>query len=208
MKVDLSTGVVEMHKQRPAHKKAIKKIISDHFSEVEQRLDDVYRSHFGSMKTILSRHWRHKKDIPSDLMVLPRHTWNLISVKILRKQANPLPKSGKVKEIEKIVSDNLLDLKGLENKLKSYVEFYQLKFEEEFTDLLEKVPGLRRKEFAKELEEKLEKLNTPIEGTRETIMFLVAGLIGKVYSDKVTFGSAAATGQAIATSIYLNQLYI
>jgi hypothetical protein len=190
----------------PNHEAAIRQIIGDHFDEAERRLDDVYRLHFRNIGAIAKRHWRHKKDIPSDLMALPRHTWNLIATKVFRKRGKPLPRGGKARELDFIVSEQLLDLKGLEEKLQAYVEVYQLKFENEFTTLLEEIPGLRRQEFAKELEKKLEKLSTPIEGTRETIMFLIVGIVGRVYSDKVTFGSAAATGQAIATSLYVNQL--
>lgn len=188
------------------HEQAINKIINDHFHQAEKRLENVYQLHFISPKAIFSRHWRHKKDIPSDLLALPRHTWNFISVKILKKDSKSIPQSGKVKEIEKIVYDELLDLKWLENKIQSYVEPYQLNFETEFTNILKNVPGLQQNKFLKELEDQLEKLTTPIEGTRETVMFLIAGIIGKVFSDKVTFGSAIATGQAAATSIYMSQL--
>ena len=195
-----------MSRQNPDHRNAIQQIIDDHFTEAEQRLEDVYQIYFASLKTIFSRHWRHKRDIPSDLLALPRHTWNLFAEKVLKKRTNPLPKSGKVKELEQIVSEKLLDLNGLEKKLKAYIESYQLIFEEQFTEVLEKVPSLKRKTFARELEAKIEQLTTPIEGTRDALMFLLAGLVGKIYSDEVTFGSAAAAGQGIATSIYVSQL--
>lgn len=188
------------------HKKAIIKIINDHFDQAEERVEEIYASHFSSTKEVLGRHWRHKKDIPSDLMALPRHAWGFFSKMIFRKKTKPLPKTGKVKEIEILIADNLLDLKGLEKKIENYIKPYQEKFEHEFTDILEQIPSLQQEKFSKELELHVERLNTPIEGTREAVIFLIAGIIGKVFSNKVTFGSSIATGKAVAASIYMSQL--
>lgn len=195
-----------MSQQNPDHRKAIQQIIDIHFNEAEMRLESVYQTHFASLKTIFGRHWRHKSDIPSDLLSIPRHTWKLFAKKILKRQTNSLPKSGKVKELEQIVSEKLLDLNGLERKLKNYIESYQLSFKEHFTELLQQVPSLEREAFVRELETKIEQLTTPIEGGREVLMFLLAGIVGKIYSNKVTFGSAAAAGQGVATCIYVSQL--
>ncbi|MDY6792538.1 MAG: hypothetical protein SWH54_14855 [Thermodesulfobacteriota bacterium] len=195
-----------MSRQNTDHKKAIQQIIDNHFNEAEQRLENVYQTHFASLNTIFGRHWRHKRDIPSDLLSLPRHTSKLFAKKVLKKKTNPLPKSGKVKELEQIVSEKLLDLNDLEKKLKNYIESYQLRFEEQFTEILQQVPSLERETFVRELEVKIEQLTTPIEGGRDALMFLLAGIVSKIYSDKVTFGSAVAAGQGIATSIYVSQL--
>ena len=188
------------------YKKDILKIIDDHFDHAESRIEKVYVANFSNTKAVLWRHWRNKKDIPSDLMALPRHTWGYLSNKIFKKQTKPLPKTGKAKEIESIIADELLDLQGLENKVENYVRPYQEKFEKDFKDVLEQIPSLQREKFAKELELHVERLNTPIEGTREAVVFLIAGIIGKVFSDNVTFGSSIATGKAVATSIYVGQL--
>lgn len=188
------------------YQNAIIKIINDHFDEAEKRVEEVYAAYFSSTKAVLGRHWRNKRDIPSDLMALPRHTWGFLSKKIFRKQTKPLPKTGKAKEIEILIADNLLDLKGLEQKIENYVKPFQEKFELEFTEILEQIPSLQREKFSKELELHVERLNTPIEGTREAVIFLIAGIIGKVFSDKVTFGSSIATGKAVATSVYMSQL--
>ncbi len=188
------------------YQKDIIGIINTHFDQAETRVDDVYASYFSSTKAVLGRHWRHKKDIPSDLMALPRHTWGFISGKIFRKKTKPLPKTGKTREIESLIADELLDLKGLEKKVEEYVKPYQEQFEQDFTDILEDIPSLQREQFTKELELHVERLNTPIEGTREAVIFLIAGIVGKVFSDKITFGSSIATGKAVATSIYMSQL--
>lgn len=189
------------------HAKAICNIINVHFDQAEKRVDQVYADFFSSTRAVLKRHWRHKKDIPSDLMALPRHAWGFIAKYIFRnKQIKELPKTGKVQEVERIIAEQLLDLRGLENKVEQYVHPYQEQFESELTDILEKVPSLQREQYARELEIHVARLNTPIEGAREALVFLVAGIVGKVFSDKITFGSSIATGKAVATSIYVSQL--
>jgi len=54
-----------MSRQNPDHRIAIQEIIDEHFTEAEQRLEEVYQTYFASLKTIFSRHWRHKRDIPA-----------------------------------------------------------------------------------------------------------------------------------------------
>lgn len=195
----------EMMKEQD-HIQAIQKIINDHFDEAEGRIDQVYAASFTSVQAVLKRHWKHKKDIPSDLMSLPRNAWNVVSKIILRSKTKALPKTGKTKEVEAIIADDLLDLKGLEQKIENYVQPYQEEFDKEFADILHDIPALHREKFAKELELKVEQLNVPIEGAREAVVFLLAGIIGKMFSDKVTFGSSIATGKAVAISVYFSQL--
>ena len=50
------------------HNKTILIIINSHFDIAEERVDEVYCHHFSDTKTVFSRHWRHKKDIPYDLV--------------------------------------------------------------------------------------------------------------------------------------------
>ncbi len=197
---------VEYRKVKPDHGTAILKIINNHFDQAEERIGDVYATYFVNLREVLGRYWRHKRDIPSDLLALPRHTWNLMAGKFFKKQVKPIPKSGKMKEVERIISDHLLDLKGLEKKIEDYAKPYQMEFEKEYTEILKQIPALKRKKFTEELKKHLEKLSIPIEGIREAVLFLVAGIVGKVFSEKVTFGSMMATGKAVAASIYISQL--
>lgn len=185
----------------------LRRIIDAHFDQSEKRVDQVYADYFSSTGAVLGRHWRHKKDIPSDLMALPRHAWGFVARKILRKKRlKELPKTGKVREVERIIAEQLLDLPGLEKKIEHYVQPFQEQFAREMTEILEQVPSLQREQFTRELEAHVARLNTPIEGAREAVVFLIAGIVGKVFSDKITFGSSIATGKAVATSIYLGQL--
>lgn len=185
---------------------ALRNIIHEHLDEAGKRVDQVYAKHFASTRAVLARHWRHKKDIPADLMALPRHTWGFFSRTILRRKSQPLPKTGKARELEGVIAEQLLDLKGLEKKIEHYVQPYKDEFEHELSSILEQVPSLQRQAFTKELEMQVERLNTPIEGTREAVVFLIAGIVGKVFSKKVTFGSSIATGKAVAVSVYMSQL--
>ena len=196
-----------MKKRKPDHTKAIRSIIDEHFDQAEQRLDEVYAAHFADLKVIMDRHWRHRRDIVSDFLVLPRHAWNFISKKVLKKSAKLIPKNRKTQELETIIAEELLDIKGLEAKVEDYVKPYQLKFENEFTDVLEQIPALQRKKFTKQLEKHTQRLVAPVEGVRELALFLVAGMVGKVFSEKLTYGSLIAAGQAVATQIYIGQLW-
>jgi len=195
-----------LNEELDQHKKAINAIIFTHFAEAEERLDDIAASHFTNTKVVWKRHWRNKKDIASDLLCLPRHTYKFIASNVFKKKSNPLPKSGKEMEVQRIISEQFLDLNGLDHKVNEYMKSILEKHEKAFKDLLNSVPNCNRKEFAEEMEKQLVQLNTPIEGAREAIMFLLVGTIGKSLSEKVMFGSAVSTGQAAATSLYLAQL--
>lgn len=193
-------------KEDQKHHNAIQSIINNHFIQVEKRIDPICNSYFYNVREIFKRHWRSKKDIPHDLAAIPRHSWNFVAKKIFKKKFKSLPKSGKVKEIENIISEQLLDLSGLEKKIEDYLIPYQKEFEKSLSDIFESVPVSNRKKFAKMLESEIENLTTPIEGCRDAVMFLVAGIVGKVFSDKIVFGSMMSTGKAIASSIYMSQL--
>ncbi len=188
------------------HQNAIQNIINNHFVQAENRIEPICSSYFYSFREIIKRHWKNKKDIPNDLASIPRHSWNFVAKKVFKKNIKSLPKSGKVKEIESIISNQLLDLSGLEKEIEDYLIPYQQEFEKSLSDILESVPVPDRGKYANMLESEIEKLTTPIEGCRDAVMFLVAGIVGKVFSDKIVFGSMLSTGKAIATSIYMSQL--
>ena len=189
------------------HQAAIMALITNHFDEASGRVDEVYETYFVDTRAVIGRHWRHKRDIPSDLAAPFKHLWAITSRKLLRANKTiDFPKTGKTQEMEQIISEQLLDLPGLEKKIEDYVRPYQELFERELAAVLEEVPALRREEFSKELERYVGRLNTPVEGAREAVFFLIMGVVGRVYSDKITFGSSLATGKAVASSLYVSQL--
>ncbi|MBV5334566.1 MAG: hypothetical protein JZU49_02025 [Sulfuricurvum sp.] len=187
------------------HKKAILQIINNHFDIAELRIDEVYSQYFSDTKTVFNRHWRHKKDIPYDLVNPFKYAYEYVAKKIIpNKKLYEFPKSGKSQEMEQIFFEQLLDLSSLEREIDVYVKPYQDLFEKELSDVLETVPALQREEFSKKLKLQIDRLQTPIDGAREAALFLVAGIVGKVFSGN--FGGSIAAGSAVGQTIYLSQL--
>lgn len=187
------------------HNKTILKIINSHFDIAEERVDEVYCRHFSDTKTVFSRHWRNKKDIPYDLVSPFKDAYDFVSKKVVPNKKIPeFRRSGKSREMEQIFSEQLLDLPGLEREINAYVKPYQDFFEKELSDILESVPVFQRKDFSDKLKLQIDRLQTPIDGAREAALFLVAGVVGKVFSGN--FGGSIAAGSAVGQTIYLSQL--
>lgn len=186
-------------------KNDVLKIINDHFNLAIDSVDDIYDKYFYDIKSVIDRHWRHKKDIPYDAVAPFKYAYNFVSKKVFpNRKIKTLPPSGKTQEMELIISEQLLDLPGLEKKINEYVIPYQKRFEQELSEILEKVPALQRDKFTEELKAQIDRLQTPVEGAREAALFLVVGVVGKVFSG--TFCGTISTGQAVATTIYMGQL--
>jgi hypothetical protein len=191
--------------QTQDHNKNILVIINNHFDIAEGRIDEVYIQHFSAPKAVFNRHWRHKKDIPYDLVNPFKYAYDFVSKKIIpNKKIYGFPKSGKSKEMEQIFSEQLLNLSGLEKEINAYVKPYQERFEEELSDILESVPVFQREAFSEKLKFNIDRLQTPIDGARETALFLVAGIVSKVLSGN--FGGSFAAGSAVSQAVYLSQL--
>lgn len=187
------------------HDKNILKIINSHFDVAEERVDEVYSQHFSDTKKVFNRHWRHMKDIPYDLVSPFKYAYDYIAKIIVpNKKVYEFPRSGKSQEMEQIFSEQLLDLPGLEIEINTYVKPYQDLFENELSDILERVPALQREEFSEKLKLQIDRLQTPIDGAREAALFLVAGIVGKVFSGN--FSGSIAAGSAVGQTIYLSQL--
>ncbi|MHC1697573.1 MAG: hypothetical protein AB9919_05815 [Geobacteraceae bacterium] len=183
----------------------IVKIINDHFNLADGRVDEIYEKNFSDIKEVFSRHWRHKKDIPYDMVNPVKYAYDFVVKKIAPgKKIKTFPKAGKAQEIEQIISDHLLDLPGLENKINRYVELYEKRVEQELSEILENVPALQREKFTEELILQIDRLQSPIDGAREAALCLVVGIVGKVYSG--TFCGSIGSGGAVATTIYISQL--
>ncbi len=99
----------------------------------------------------------------------------------------------------------LLDLRGLDKKLQDYVAHYQANFDAKLSDLLNGLPTNQREEVERQLTHHIERMSLPVEGSREALMFLLTGLMGKSLGAS-GFGSSMATGQAAATAIYTSNL--
>jgi hypothetical protein len=193
------------------HRQNLIDIIQEHLNEAKQRVTPIYLKYFSSPRVVVNRHWRHRGDIPKELAVLPRSAWSSIESAISRKknqinkQSDPISLTGKQLELYNIIQVELLDIGGLDKKLQNYVMQYQLNFDSKLSNLLDKLPTNQREEVKRQLSHHIERMSLPVEGSREALMFLLTGIIGKGLG-ATGFGSSIATGQAAATAIYTRNL--
>jgi hypothetical protein len=193
------------------HRQNLNDIVESHLNEAKNRVTPVYLKYFASPSVVLSRHWRHRGDIPKELATLPRSAWSFIKSAATRKknqpdkQLNSISLSGKQLELYTAIEVELLDLYGLDKKLQDYVAQYQSNFDAKLSDLLNGLPTNQREEVERQLSHHIERMSLPVEGSREALMFLLTGLMGKGLGAS-GFGSSIATGQAAATAIYTSNL--
>ena len=193
------------------HRQNLNEIVESHLNEAKSRVTPVYLKYFASPGVVLNRHWRHRSDIPKELATLPRSAWGLIKFAVTRKKNQPdkqpdsISLSGKQLELYNAIEVELLDISGLDKKLQDYVAHYQANFDAKLRDLLNGLPTNQRQEVERQLSHHIERMSLPVEGSREALMFLLTGLIGKGLGAS-GFGSSIATGQAAATAIYTSNL--
>lgn len=186
------------------HKAALEQIMIRHFSEARKRVDSVCAEQFFSFKTVTQRHWKNRKDIPQDIAAVPRAGLGLFK-KIVGKSsiANRLP-SGKELALLNIVTEDLLQLNRLSEKLNGYLE---KEVESaglttiELSNLLDKRNAPMVEEW---LKQRIETHSVAQEGVRESLVFIATGLVGRAFSDKAVFGSSMGLGSMAATSLYLS----
>ncbi|MCD2452370.1 hypothetical protein GO003_018440 [Methylicorpusculum oleiharenae] len=204
----LACGFAQTFEQ---HRKNLSNIVESHLDEAKNRVTPVYLAYFASTSVVLSRHWRHRGDIPRELAALPRSVWGFIKSTATRKknqpnkQLNSVALSGKQLELYSVIEVELLDLPGLDKKLQDHIAHYQANFEAQLSDLLDGLPTHQREDVERQLAHHIERMSVPVEGSREALMFLLTGLLGKGLGAS-GFGSSIATGQAAATAIYTSNL--
>lgn len=181
-------------------------IADQHFQEAHTRVDPIYRAQFASLRGIGARHWRNKRDIPKDLLNLPRSAWTLTRNLATRKKAAPkLAPTGKESEILSLIAEDLLQLPKLQQAFAEHLPKHP-KFDQAALDELEQqLLTLKPEEVEQHLLLAVEWLKLSQEGGRDLLLFLAIGLAGRGVADKVTFGSAAALGSALASSVYIGQ---
>jgi hypothetical protein len=193
------------------HRQNLNEIVDAHLNEAKNRVIPVYLRYFASPSVVIGRHWRNRSDIPKELATLPRSAWGLFKSVIPSRTSKPdkhtdsIPLSGKQLELYNAIEVDLLDIGGLDNKLQNYVMHYQSSFDSKLRDLLDDLPINQREEVKRQLSHHIEQMSLPVEGSREALMFLLTGLIGKGLGAS-GFGSGIATGQAAATAIYTSNL--
>ncbi len=183
------------------HSRALQRLLNQHFVQAGQRVDTVYRRHFAPARAVFSRHWRHRRDIPGDLLALPRTLLGLLYRRPGWGIASP---SGKQQEMRRILERELLDLPALEASLQQYceqaIEHYRHDLEDQQT-----LTSAQRQEFERYVEHQLVRLHLPSEGLREGMLTLTIMLTGRLLGDKAMLSSAASLGGTVAGSVYLGQ---
>ena len=107
------------------HRQNLNDIVESHLNEAKNRVMPVYLTYFASPSVVLSRHWRHRGDIPKELATLPRSAWGFIKSAATRKknqpdkQLNSISLSGKQLELYTATEVELLDLRGPRMNVKS-----------------------------------------------------------------------------------------
>ena len=102
------------------HRQNLNDIVESHLNEAKNRVTPDYLTYFASPSIVLSRHWRHRGDIPKKLATLPRSAWDLIKSAATRKknqpdkQLNSISLSGKQLELYTAIEVELLDLRGFD----------------------------------------------------------------------------------------------
>ncbi len=196
---------------------ALNDVIEQHFDGALVRVPQVYQQFFTSPGSILKRHWRHRRDIPGDFVSLPRQLWHVgkhwVSQMMPGKKAadaseavvpQPRPLSGKEQELHRVLYEDLLQLPALEERLLSVLSTHSSSVAE-CQRLLPSLSDTQRQAVSTFLQQKMHHLTVSREGGRDMLAFFMIGLIGKSVGTDVVFGSAIATGGAIAQSVYLAQ---
>jgi len=182
------------------HTDALQQLLDQHFALAGQRVDAVYRRHFAPARAVFARHWRHRRDIPGDLLALPRTLLGLLH----RRPGGIASPSGKQQEMRRILEQELLDLPALEASLQHYceqiIEHYRLDLADQPT-----LTPAQRQEFEHYVEHQLVRLHLPSEGLREGLLALTIMLTGRLLGDKAMLSSAASLGGTVAGSVYLGQ---
>lgn len=172
-----------------------------HLEKARCRVPEVYARHLASPSAIRARHRRAWRDIPQDLLSLPRLLWRLFLS--LRGHTTQQPAlSRKERELLGIMESELLDLEGWYRSLSQVLITADASIDASSPEKIEHMQRAVRQY----LEGEMVRIAGPREGTRDLLVFLLVGLGSQTVSDSVTFGSALALGMTLATGWYLSSL--
>jgi len=197
--------VITIVKDEEQWNQLLEQTVDDHFSAAHSRVPRIYKEHFSSSKRVFSRHWRHKADIPRDLMSLPRAIATLFTRAFGRKSKEHIGLSRKQKELADILSNELLQLTTLETDLFNLVQVHP-GLEEAQWDELQSLLNTYTPEVAmRRINIALTHMAVTYEGGRDAMVFFTLGIVGRSLSHKVAFGSALGIGASAASSLYISQ---
>lgn len=180
--------------------------IEEHFCAARGRVDAVYECQFGSARAVWQRHWRHKSDIPRDLLNLPRGLWRASSkVFGLKSPKAAPPPSQKELAISRVLEAELLQLSQLQQKLILHLQSHPDLQDGQWQELQAVLGGYSPDAARFYLEKAVNQLTLTHEGSRDFLLFVSLGLLGRGLCEKVAFGGAVSLGSAAASGIYLSQ---
>lgn len=186
---------------------AVQQAVADHFAEAHQLVPEFHRKHFLSARQVAGRHWRHKRDIPGDLLAVPKLVWQ--SLRRSPKECSNKQLSGKESAVLQAIESELLRPQQLQLRLTNAITACRADWQQDWQDCSERLQHpmnqKQRDAISQFLELKAIQLSGPREGSRDLLVFLIVGAIGHQITEKVTFGSALATGSALASSLYVSQ---
>ncbi|GAB3369339.1 hypothetical protein NCG89_08475 [Spongiibacter taiwanensis] len=175
-------------------------MLDAHFIAARERVDEAYHHHFASLGSVLKRHWQHRRDVPADLLTLPRGLWQVLSGR-----RGPRPLTGKEQAVAEIMAREVLDLPGLQQKLLFHLEGHPDYRPDAIAQLQAELAPYDADEALRRLHLAVAQWGQRHDNSREFLMFLGLGLLGRSLSDKIAFGSASVLGVSLASSAYLSQ---
>lgn len=186
---------------------ALREIMQTHFEAARARVAGICEDELLSVRAITRRHWAHRRDIPRDLVSMPRAIWHGVRGLLPRKAAvepsSPQRLSGKEAAMMQLIRNDMLDLPGLQRKLQARLLQTDPRLEA-CEDLLQNLASQDRLELVERfLSGELQRLSTPSEGARDLLVFMLIGVVSRTSGINVTFGSALAAGSATASAVYV-----
>lgn len=191
----------------PNLESAIQEIVDHHFQQVKNQIPEFYSQHLGSFKAILVRHWKHKTDVPKEWVHIPLKLfhWGKSRVSRNKNLEQTVFELGKDREVQQLILNDLMKMPLLEQKLRLFLLENAPLFQEYEHELQQSVRRYSEEEVLEAMRTHFEKLVIPRDGSRELMLFLAMGFVGRTLCPNITFGSALGMGSAVATSIYASQ---
>lgn len=176
--------------------------LDGHFSAARTRVDIAYRQHFASLRAVLARHWQYRRDVPADLLAMPRGVWHA-----LKRGRHPVsrPLTGKEQAVADIMANEVLDLPGLQQLLLAQLRRHPDYHRQDFEELKSLLAPYDSEQAAQRLQQAVAQWGQRHDSSRELLLFLGLGLLGRGLSDKILFGSASILGVSAASSVYISQ---
>ena len=180
--------------------------VEKHFEGARERVEPIYLEHFASLGNVYRRHWRNRRDIPTDLLNLPRGLWRLSKRSLgMKSYANSSARSLKDTELARLLERDLLQLDQLNGKLWLQLQNLMTQDSEQWRQLELLLRPYSPEKASHMLTDAVQRLTLTHEGGRDFLLFVSMGLIGRGLSDKIGFAGAMTLGSAAASSIYLSQ---